>query len=198
MEKLGYIANDFQHNGFYVKSLGGYLMSESTGPFYTNGQLFLTYEQAEMLRSELEEIVIKKPTYLEVKPSKIPGAGDGLFTKKSIKKGEKIVEYLGEIIDYQEYVKRSKEDKYGYMLYVDKKACIDAYSTPHFVARYANDAKGLKRVPGLDNNSEYLIFDKRAYIVAKRDIKVGEEIFVAYGKAYWEDVKHNLSLENQK
>jgi len=198
MDKIGYIANDFQHNGFYVKSLTGYMISDSGGPFFTGGQLFLTYEQAELLRLELEEITIKKPTYLEVKDSKIPGAGYGLFTKKSLKRGEKVVEYLGEIIDYQEYNKRTDENKYGYMFYLDKKTCIDAYDTPHFVARYANDAKGLKRVPGLDNNCEYHIEDKRVYIVAKRDIRPGEELFVSYGKEYWEDIKHNMSLINQK
>jgi uncharacterized protein len=195
MENLGYTAVDFQHNGFYIKSLGGYFMSENNGPFFTGGQLFLTYEQADLLQRELQEAILKKPPYLEVKKSKIPNAGDGLFTKKKFFKGDKIVEYLGEIIDYQEYSKRTEDDKYGYMLYIDRKTCIDAYNTPQFVARYANDASGLKRVPGLKNNCEYEIDGRRAYIIAKQDIKAGEELFVNYGKEYWDDIKHNLSLK---
>lgn len=196
MENLGYIANDFQHNGFYIKSLGGYFMSENTGPYFTGGQLFLTYEQASLLKKELDEAILKKPPYLEVKKSKIPNAGEGLFTKNKFLKGDKIVEYLGDIIDYQEYSKRTTEGKYGYMLFIDKKTCIDAFDTPQYAARFANDARGLKKVPGLENNCEYEIIGHRAYIIAKRDIKVGEELFVNYGKEYWEDIKYNLSLKD--
>ena len=34
----------------------------------------------------------------EVKKSTIPGSGKGLFAKRDFKKGERILEYLGEII----------------------------------------------------------------------------------------------------
>ena len=50
---------------------------------------------------------------LLVKTSKLPKAGKGLFTDKPIKKGKKIIEYKGEIIDWKEYEKRVKDDK-GY------------------------------------------------------------------------------------
>jgi SET domain-containing protein len=129
---------------------------------------------------------------LIVKTSQLPKAGKGLFTNKPIKKDSKIIEYKGEIIDWKEYGKRVKEDKDGYLFYINKKKCIDAYSTPEHIARYANDAEGLRRIKGLKNNAAYQVFGERCFIVAERDIEAGEEIFVDYTKEYWDCVKFNI------
>jgi SET domain-containing protein len=84
------------------------------------------------------------------------------------------------------------EDKDGYLFYINKKRCIDAFSTPQHMARYANDAAGIRRVAGLRNNASYQIFDNKCYIVAERDIKAGEEIFVNYTKEYWDCIRYNI------
>jgi SET domain-containing protein len=136
---------------------------------------------------------------LKVKKSQLPKAGKGLFTEKPIKKGDKIIEYKGEIIDWKEYEKRVAANKDGYLFYINKRRCIDAFSTPEHKARYANDAAGLSKIKGLKNNSDYEIFDDKCYIVSRRKIEAGEEIFVNYTKEYWDciryNIKHNL---NQK
>ncbi len=129
---------------------------------------------------------------LIVKTSQLPKAGKGLFTDKPVKKGEKIIEYKGEIIDWKEYEKRVKEDKDGYLFFINKKRCIDAYPTPNYKARYANDAEGLSRVKGLCNNSSYEVFGDKCFIVAERDIAAGEEIFVSYSKEYWDCIRYNI------
>jgi hypothetical protein len=129
---------------------------------------------------------------LIVKKSKLPKAGKGLFTTKSIKKGQKIIEYRGEIINWKEYGKRVKENKDGYLFYINNERCIDAYPTPQYKARYANDAAGMSRLKGLRNNSVYEIVDDKCYIVSTRDIKAGEEIFVDYTKEYWDCVRYNI------
>lgn len=129
---------------------------------------------------------------LTVKKSKLPNAGKGLFTDKPIKKGAKIIEYKGEIIDWKEYEKRVLLNKDGYLFFINKKRCIDAWSTPQHKARYANDAAGLSRIPGIKNNSDYEIFGDKCYIVASRDIKAGEEIYVNYTKEYWDCVRYNI------
>jgi SET domain-containing protein len=129
---------------------------------------------------------------LKVKTSQLPNAGKGLFTDKPIKKGEKVIEYLGEIIDWKEYEKRVLEDRDGYLFFINKKRCIDAFSTPEHKARYANDAAGLSRVKGLKNNSDYEIDGDRCFIVARRDIAAGEEIFVNYTKEYWDCIRYNI------
>lgn len=129
---------------------------------------------------------------LIVKESQIPKSGKGLFTTAPIAKGAKIIEYKGEIIDWKEYVKRVAEDKDGYLFFISKKRCIDAFSTPKFKARYANDAAGLSRVKGLKNNASYEIEKEQCFIVAARHIEAGEEIFVSYSKDYWDCIRYNL------
>ena len=129
---------------------------------------------------------------LIVKKSRLPNAGKGLFTTKPIKKDAKIIEYRGEIIDWKEYGKRVKEDKDGYLFFINNKRCIDAYPTPQYKARYANDAEGLSRIKGVRNNSNYEVFGDKCFIVAERDIKAGEEIFVDYTKEYWDCIRYNI------
>ena len=53
-----------------------------------------------------------------VKKSSLPGAGKGLYTKRDIKKGERIVEYLGEIVTEAELDRRAEKDIYGYAFYL--------------------------------------------------------------------------------
>ena len=108
---------------------------------------------------------------LIVKKSKILGSGKGLFTTKAIKKGAKIIKYRGEEIGWSEYNKRVKRDEDGYLFYFNKKRCIDAFHTPQYKARYANDANGFTRIKGLKNNSEYEIFGDDCYIVSTRESK---------------------------
>jgi uncharacterized protein len=129
---------------------------------------------------------------LIIKKSQLPRAGKGLYTTRPIKKGEKIIEYKGELIDWKEYEKRVAENKDGYLFYIDKKHCIDAYPTPQFKARYANDAEGLSRVRGIKNNSSYEIEDNKCFIVAERNIEAGEEIFVDYTEEYWDCIRYNI------
>jgi SET domain-containing protein len=129
---------------------------------------------------------------LIVKESQLPKAGKGLFTTKPIKKDARIIEYKGEIIDWKEYSKRVKEDKDGYLFFINNKRCIDAFSTPQYKARYANDAAGLSRVKNLKNNSSYEVIGNKCFIVAERDIAAGEEIFVNYTKEYWDCIRYNI------
>lgn len=130
--------------------------------------------------------------HLLVKKSLLPKAGKGLFTKSPIKKGEAVIEYKGEIINWKEYQVRVDENKDGYLFYINKNRCIDAFPTPQHMARYANDAAGLSRVKGLKNNCVYKVRDNKCYIVATRDIEAGAEIFVDYTKEYWDCVRFNI------
>ncbi len=130
---------------------------------------------------------------LVIRKSKIPGAGKGLFTTEPIKKGEKIVEYTGENITWAECKKRNEllEGFGAYYFYVSERKCVDAQNSPDAMARYANDAAGLMRIPGIRNNSNYAVIEGKPYIVASRNIKPGEEIFVSYGRDYWKVIREN-------
>lgn len=135
---------------------------------------------------------------LTVKKSTIPKAGKGLFTLRDIKKDERFVEYVGEIITWEECDVRAEKDEGGYVFYINKKRCIDAFHIPEALARYANDANGLVKVPGIRNNCVYEIYKNRGWIKATKNIKAGSEIFVSYGAQYWRDIRYNIKLEAER
>jgi uncharacterized protein len=132
---------------------------------------------------------------LYVKKSTIPGAGKGLYTKKFISKGTRIVEYKGRKTVWKEVKDR---DDNGYIYSINRNHVIDALKTKSALARYANDAKGLVRIKGINNNSEYVNDNYRAYIEATKDIPAGAEILVGYGKEYWDIIRHNIKVEKQR
>ena len=135
---------------------------------------------------------------LIVKQSQIPGAGKGLFTTTPIRKGQKVVEYRGEIIGNKEYWRRVRREEDYYVMELTPHRSIDAMYTKQFKARYANDAAGIKRVKGLSNNCDYAEYGDKVYIESRRDIKAGEEIFVNYTKGYWDSVRWRRYKAKQK
>lgn len=125
------------------------------------------------------------PGSLYVKKSTLPGAGKGLFTKLFIRKGTIITEYKGKITSWEDA--DHDDGKNAYIYYVNKYRVIDASKNKQWLARYANDAKGLKQVKGLLNNSTYIIDEnEKVFIKAFKNIPAGSEILVSYGKKYWE------------
>ncbi len=124
---------------------------------------------------------------LEVTTSQLPGAGKGLFTKIDIQKGARIVEYKGRLHRWKDI--KHEDGHNGYLLYISPSAVINAEGTLKLIGRYANDANGIVRVAGLRNNSEYVTVGSRCFITATKNIKKGEEIFVRYGKQYWDLVR---------
>lgn len=134
---------------------------------------------------------------LIIKKSKLPGAGKGLFTTKAIRKEAKVIEYRGEIIGYKEYRRRARKEQDHYLFYLRKELCIDSLYTPQYKARYANDAAGITRLKGVKNNSDFIIFDDKCFIVSSREIKAGEEIFVNYTKPYWDCMKKRIKRKKK-
>ena len=133
--------------------------------------------------------------HLYVDKSSIPSAGSGLFTSKRIEKGELIIEYTGEINTWDE-VRHDADNLYIY--FVNDNYVINAKDHSEAIARYANDAHGLNRMPDLHNNSRFVNIHGKIFIKATKLIQPGSEIFVDYGKAYWETVKKNKELSNKK
>ena len=104
-----------------------------------------------------------------------------------IKKGDRIIEYKGR---HQKWVDVKHEDGHnGYLLRLNRTMAINGEPSITALGRYANDAAGHSRVKGLRNNSVYNIYGDRCFIEAVRDIKKGGEVFVEYGKEYWDLVK---------
>jgi uncharacterized protein len=133
---------------------------------------------------------------LFVKKSTLPNSGKGLFTKKFIPKGTRIVEYKGRVSPWKDV--KDEDGKNGYIFYVTRNHVIDAKPYPSALARYANDARGLSKIKGITNNCDYITDGLKPYIESKKDIPAGAEIFVDYGKDYWKVIRENIKLWKQE
>jgi SET domain-containing protein len=133
---------------------------------------------------------------LIVKRSTIPDSGKGLFTKRLIPKGTRIVEYKGKTSTWKDV--DIDEGRNGYIYYINRNHVIDAKPYPKALGRYANDAMGMTRVKGITNNAQYVVDDMRVYIEAIKDIPAGGEILVRYGKEYWDVIKRNIKIDEME
>lgn len=134
--------------------------------------------------------------HIVVKKSTLPGAGKGLFARHFIPKGTLIAEYKGKITTWKEVKEDNRNNVYLY--YMNRNHVIDARNHKKSKARYANDARGLKRIKGFTNNAVYAENGRRVYIESTKDIAPGEEILVNYGKEYWEAIRHNQKISAKK
>lgn len=100
--------------------------------------------------------------------------GLGLFTTVPIKKGDCIIEYVGEIINDAEANRRGGK----YLFQTSRDRHIDG-ATRTNTARYINHS--------CRPSCEIEIKKGRVFVFAKRAIKPGEELFYDYGKEYWDE-----------
>ena len=123
---------------------------------------------------------------LEIRTSRIPHAGNGVFTKAAIPKGAYLGAYTGEFVTDEEYRRRANANQWQYMM-----GLLDC-ATPH--------TGGITTIDGIRGN----VFTRMNYapaefqnvkfekicdapfvkIVALRDIAAGEELWVDYGPNY--------------
>ncbi|MEP6748756.1 MAG: SET domain-containing protein-lysine N-methyltransferase, partial [Bacteroidota bacterium] len=129
---------------------------------------------------------------LVVKKSTLPKSGKGLFTKASISKGELVVEYRGKITTWKHILANKVFN--GYVFYVNRNHVVDAMKNMKALGRYANDAKGLSKIKGIRNNADYVVRQGKVYIHATANIRAGDEIFVNYGKEYWDIIMYNKRI----
>ena len=107
--------------------------------------------------------------------------------------------YKGKITTWKKVLEG--KDFNGYVYYINANYVIDAKTYKKALARYANDARGITRVKGIVNNSIYVQEGKKVFVDAIKDIPADSEIYVAYGKEYWDVIRQNrkeLSKENKR
>lgn len=112
----------------------------------------------------------KKLTHIQIKRS---SAGLGLFALAPIKKNTTIIEYIGERVS----TKKSDELDNRYIFSVNSRYDIDG-SPRYNTARYINHS--------CRPNCEAINRRGRIFIVAKKNIKEGQELTYNYGKNYFE------------
>jgi len=110
---------------------------------------------------------------IEVRDSALHGLG--VFATKRIKKGARVVEYLGERVSHAEadrrYDDKDENDNHTFLFIVDGRTVIDA-GVDGNEARFINH--------GCDPNCESVIEERRVFIEALRDIAAGEELTYDY------------------
>ena len=128
---------------------------------------------------------------LEARPSTVPGAAIGLFTKKALKNGDFLGFYCGRWVPVESYAEMT-EDDWRYAFTVTKRMTVVADTINHperDQMAFVNEApypggKG-PNVAGLiyDVFHEGQKFSASAYYVT-RDVKADGELFVYYGSGY--------------
>lgn len=123
---------------------------------------------------------------VEVRNSEIHGRG--VYAIRPIKKGARVIEYLGERISHYEadsrYELKSDDDGHTFLFIVDGRTVIDA-GVDGNEARYINHS--------CDANCETVIENRRVFIEAIRNIKPGQELGYDY-QLTWESTDEPKEL----
>ena len=117
-----------------------------------------------------------------VATSTIPGAGNGLFAKRSFKPGEFIIEYTGKTINHSDKVSLYPRNDGEYVLQCSRDRYVDAAdSSCSSDARYINTA-------GNHNNARFRVSHSRGHstvkVYATSHIPIHHEVFMAYGGTF--------------
>ncbi len=133
-------------------------------------------------------------------PAKAPGRriqvrksgvhGKGVFALRPIRRGETIIEYVGEVITWPEALRRHPHDpsdpNHTFYFHIDDGHVIDAKVGGN-ASRWINHA--------CEPNCEADETDGRVFIKALRALKPGEELFYDYGLVF--DGRHTKALKKQ-
>jgi SET domain-containing protein len=115
----------------------------------------------------------REAALIEVRASPLHGLG--VFAARRIRRGTRIIEYLGERVSHDEadrrYEHKDADDAHTFLFIVDARTVIDA-GVGGNEARFVNH--------GCEPNCESVIEDRRVFIDAVRTIEPGEELTYDY------------------
>ena len=116
--------------------------------------------------------------------------GQGVYAARPIKKGETIIEYVGEVITWDEALRRHPHDpsdpNHTFYFHIDEGRVIDAKFGGN-ASRWINHACA----PNCEADDD----GERVFIKALRNIKPGEELFYDYGLVI--DERYTPALKRQ-
>ncbi|GFE62812.1 SET domain-containing protein-lysine N-methyltransferase [Geobacter sp. AOG2] len=130
------------------------------------------------------EIEADEEEYLYIRESRIPGAGNGLFTAIPIYRDEVISLFKGRTLSEKEAQRRVENGQDAYFMNMPDGTILDSMDVKCF-AKYANDATGAVKTAYRNNATITLDEKGHVCIVANRRIPAGGEIYCAYGTGYW-------------
>jgi SET domain-containing protein len=124
-------------------------------------------------RKKVVATIASRPTMMRVRRSRLHGRG--AFAVRRIRKGTRIIEYLGDRITHRQadlrYQDKSDRDNHTFLFIVDRGVVIDGGVN-------GNDARFINHC--CDPNCESVIDDRRVFIEAVRTIRPGEELTYDY------------------
>ena len=130
-------------------------------------------------RTEIPPARARAFVKVEVRPSTIPGAGQGLFAMERIEAGVTIGEYSGDIIDSVFKVLRLRDKDYVART-SDPSICIDALRRPEVMMRYiCHHPKEQKR------NVKFRDDGSRKFVETTQPVDPDEELLTDYSDVYW-------------
>jgi SET domain-containing protein len=114
-----------------------------------------------------------RPGMMRVRRSRVHGRG--VFALRRIRKGTRIIEYLGDRVSHRQadlrYEHKDIADNHTFLFIVDRSVVIDGGAN-------GNDARFINH--SCDPNCESLIEDRRVFIETIRTIQPGEELTYDY------------------
>jgi len=153
---------------------------------------------SELQKKEIQyiqsKLLIEDDSELGLKEDYFPEKGKGVVTTKSFKKGEFVLEYVGDIIDIASAEKReieySEDETIGsfmfYFKYKEKTYCLDGTLDSGRLGRLLNHSCKHPTLIAKVITVEEL---PRLIFVAFRDIEIGEELLFDYGERDEEAIK---------
>lgn len=197
--------------GYFDKQINSSSSSAPPSPSAASAAKAKTQKVRQLTYSALEqankEAVLVNDLSLEPKtigddnlylaPSKIPGAGMGLFTSIDIQKGTPVTEYKGVLcFDNSSSSSRKIHNNHMYCYGITNDRCINSQNKKRSnVSRYANDfaymgrlsAKKLAPLRPANNNLVWknYKYKTRVWMEARKDIPKDSELGICYGLSYW-------------
>ncbi len=124
-------------------------------------------------RPKVVAAIPARPGMMRVRRSRVHGRG--VFALRRIRKGTRIIEYLGDRVSHRQadrrYEHKDINDNHTFLFIVDRNVVIDGGAN-------GNDARFINH--SCDPNCESVIEDRRVFIEATRTIRPGEELTYDY------------------
>ena len=123
---------------------------------------------------------------LEIRTSRIPHAGNGVYTRVAIPMGSYLGAYTGEFIPEEEFLRRARENRWQYMLGLLDCAKPRTGGIATIDGIQGNVFTRMNYAPAEFQNVKFEKTCEAPFvkIVALRDIAAGEELWVDYGPKY--------------
>jgi SET domain-containing protein len=158
-----------------------------------------SHETRDISSIEVNDIVV-------IKKSKIPGAGMGVYSTKDISKNSIVGEYKGNFLSDDEYKKLVDADEWHYVMGLNECSYKFTNGIRFIDGRNGNFTTRINYAPQEFQNVKFQKVCEKPFVivVALRDIKKDEEIYIDYGPDYiydfmeFPEVKNYFESERKK